>query len=111
MFATYDAAAAAIRDRLVGLGAGPAGAATVQTAVAIGPAPGLPGRRTAVAATERQGRERVAELPWRHRLVLDLLVPRRADPAILAAVPALRRELGLRSRCAFSGAVQDDRAQ
>jgi hypothetical protein len=39
--------------------------------------------------------DRVQELPWRHRLVLDLVVPRQADPAIGATVPALRRELGL----------------
>ena len=95
VFATYDAAVESIRSRLVGLGAVPRRAATVQSALAIA-------RRQSCAAVvprslaTTRGRERVRDLPWRHRLVLDLVVPRRADPAVLAALPALRRELRLR---------------
>jgi DNA-binding transcriptional LysR family regulator len=109
VFATYDASTSAIRDRLVGLGARPRRCATVQTALATARKGGCPAVVPRSLAQPR-GRERVAELPWRHRLVLDLLVPRRADPAIVAAVPALRRELGLRSS-RFSGAAQDHLAE
>jgi DNA-binding transcriptional LysR family regulator len=94
VFATYDAGAESIRSRLVALGAAPNRAATVQSAVAMA-------RRRHCAAVVpgslviTRGRERVVDLPWRHRLPLDLLVPRRSDAAVVAVLGSLRRELGI----------------
>jgi DNA-binding transcriptional LysR family regulator len=97
VFATYDGSSDSIRARLVRLGAVPRRAATVQSAIAIA-------RRQSCAAViprslaVTRGRERVLDLPWRQRLVLDLLVPRRSGPDVVSAVPALRREFGLGDR-------------
>lgn len=94
VFATYDAGADPIRRRLIDAGGEPSRAATVQAALGVARRQGCAAvvPRSLAAVT---GRERVIDLGWRHRLVLDLLVPRRADPDIVAAVPALRHDLGL----------------
>jgi hypothetical protein len=94
VFATYDASGEAIRARLVDLGASPRRAATVQTAVGVARLGGLPAVVPRSAASPAP-RERLVDLPFRHRLRLDLVVPRRADPAVVAAAPVVRRELGL----------------
>jgi DNA-binding transcriptional LysR family regulator len=94
VFATYDGSAETVRSRLVDLGAAPRRAATVQTAVGVARLRGLPAV-VPLGATSPASRERLAELPFRHRLQLDLVVPRRADAAVLAAARDLARELGL----------------
>jgi DNA-binding transcriptional LysR family regulator len=94
VFATYDAASEPVRARLVAAGALPRRAATVQAAVQIA----RDRRHLAVApgaALTPRGRERVVALPWRQRIVLHLLVPRRADPAVVATASGLRERLGL----------------
>ncbi len=94
VFATYDAAVDAIRQRLVGLGGHPLRAATVQTALEIArrmPCPAVVPRSLAVTSRG----DRLATLPFRHRLVLDLVVPRKADAQLVATATVLRRELGL----------------
>jgi DNA-binding transcriptional LysR family regulator len=94
VFSTYDASGDAVQRRLVDLGAVPTRAATVQTAL------GVARRRSIPAVVPRSiclpgPRERMVDLPWRHRMVLHLLVPRRADPAVVAVGATLRRELVL----------------
>ena len=52
--------------------------------------------RLAPAAAERDLlRERVVDLGWGHRLVLDLVVPRAPGPGVVASLRTLRAELGL----------------
>jgi DNA-binding transcriptional LysR family regulator len=94
VFATYDASGDTIRRRLGDLGAVPRRAATVQTALGIARLRGVPAV-VPRSLLPRMGRHRVVDLPWRHRLVLDLVVPRRPDPALIATASLLRRELGL----------------
>ncbi len=94
VLATYDASGDAVRRHLVDLGASPRRAATVQTALGVARRRGLPAVVPRSAAVRRP-RERVSDLAWRHRLRLDLVVPRRADPRIVATASTLRRELGL----------------
>jgi DNA-binding transcriptional LysR family regulator len=94
VFATYDAGSETIRQRLVALGADPRRAATVQAALGVARRRHHPAVVPRSLAGTSRG-ERLLDLPWRHRLVLDLVVPRRADPSIVAAVPGLRAELGL----------------
>lgn len=96
VFATYDAAGESIRQRLVALGAEPRRAATVQAALGVARKRRHPAVVPRSLAQTLPG-ERLVDLPWRQRLILDLVVPRRADPAILAAVSDLRDELGLTS--------------
>jgi DNA-binding transcriptional LysR family regulator len=93
-FATYDTDVEGVRRRLVALGAEPRRAATVQTAV------GIARRRRWPAVVPRSAthgltRGRVVDLPWRHRVVLDLVTPRRAAPEIAALARPLGAELGL----------------
>jgi DNA-binding transcriptional LysR family regulator len=95
VFATYDLSVDVIRRRLVGLGAEPLRAATAATALGVARRRRLPAV-VPRSATLVSPRSRVLELPWQQRVVLDLLVPRRADPAIVSVVPTLWRELGLR---------------
>ena len=97
VFATYDTGAEAIRHRLVGLGAQPRRAATVQAAL------GIARRQRCAAVVPRSlatthGRERLVDLGWGHRLVLDLVVPRTPAPDIVRSLPVLRSELGLPHR-------------
>jgi DNA-binding transcriptional LysR family regulator len=94
VFATYDAGGETIRQRLVALGAEPRRAATVQAALGVARRRRHPAVVPRSLAQTTRG-ERLLDLPWRLRPVLDLLVPRPADPAIVAAAPALRAELGL----------------
>jgi DNA-binding transcriptional LysR family regulator len=94
VMATYDASGDAVRRRLVDLGAAPRRAATVQTALGVARLRGVPAV-VPRSAVERLPRERVADLPWTHRLRLDLLVSRHADPRIVATASTLRRGLGL----------------
>jgi DNA-binding transcriptional LysR family regulator len=94
VLATYDASGDAVRRRLVDLGASPRRAATVQTALDVARRRGIPAVVPRSAAT-RWPRQRVRELPWTHRLRLDLVVPRRPDLRIVATAATLRRELGL----------------
>jgi DNA-binding transcriptional LysR family regulator len=94
VFATYDAGSEAIRQRLVGLGAEPRRAATVQAALGVSRRQEIPAVVPRSLASTR-GRERVVDLGWGHRLVLDLLVPRAPAPGVVACLPALRAELGL----------------
>jgi DNA-binding transcriptional LysR family regulator len=94
VMATYDASGDSVRRRLVDLGATPRRAATVQTALGVARLRGVPAV-VPRSAVERLPRERVADLPWTHRLRLDLLVPRHADPRIVATASTLRRGLGL----------------
>jgi DNA-binding transcriptional LysR family regulator len=94
VLATYDASGDIVRRRLADLGAEPRRAATVQTALGVARRRGVPAVVPRSAAT-RPPRERVRELPWRHRLRLDLVVPRRADPRVVATAATLRRDLGL----------------
>jgi DNA-binding transcriptional LysR family regulator len=94
VFATYDAGAESIRKRLIGSGAEPRRAATVQVAIGVARRQRLPAVIPRALATPR-ARERVVDLGWRHRIVLELLVPRRADPMVVAATKGLRDELGL----------------
>jgi DNA-binding transcriptional LysR family regulator len=94
VFASYDTGADAIRQRLVGLGAQPRRAATVQAAL------GIARRQRCAAVVPRSlstthGRERLVDLGWGHRLVLDLVVPRTPAPGIVRSLPVLRSELGL----------------
>jgi DNA-binding transcriptional LysR family regulator len=97
VFATYDAGAEMVRSRLVALGATPRRAATAQSAVAMARRQQCPAVVPGSLAVTR-GRERVTDLPWRHRLPLDLLVPRRSDTAVPAVLGSLRRELGIGAR-------------
>ena len=94
VFATYDAGSETIRQRLVGLGAEPRRAATVQAALGVSRRQGIPAVVPRSLASTR-GRERLVDLGWGHRLVLDLLVPRVPAPGVVACLPALRAELGL----------------
>jgi DNA-binding transcriptional LysR family regulator len=94
VFATYDASGDTVRHRVAELGASTRQAATVQTALGVARRRRIPAVVPRSAAT-RVARERVADLPWRHRVVLDLVVPRRPDRAVVAAVSVLRSELGL----------------
>jgi DNA-binding transcriptional LysR family regulator len=94
VFATYDAGSETIRQRLVGLGAEPRRAATVQAAVGVSRRQAIPAVVPRSLAAPR-GRERLVDLGWGQRLVLDLLVPRKPAPGVVASVPVLRAELGL----------------
>jgi hypothetical protein len=96
VFATYDAGSETIRQRLVGLGAEPRRAATVQAALGVSRRQAIPAVVPRSLASTR-GRERLVDLGWGHRLVLDLLVPRAPAPGVVACLPALRDELGLAS--------------
>ncbi len=94
VFATYDTGSESIRQRLVGLGARPRRAATVQAALGIARRQACPAVVPRSLATTH-GRERLVDLGWGHRLVLDLLVPRTPAPDIVGSLSALRSELGL----------------
>jgi DNA-binding transcriptional LysR family regulator len=94
VLATYDASGDTVRRRLVDLGASPRRAATVQTALGVARRRGLPAVVPRSAA-QRLPRERVLDLPWTHRLRLDLVVPRSPDRRVVATASTLRRELGL----------------
>jgi DNA-binding transcriptional LysR family regulator len=94
VFATYDTGSETIRTRLLGLGAEPRRAATVQAAVGVARRQAIPAVVPRSVATPR-GRERLAELGWGHRIVLDLVVPRAPAAGVVASLPALRAELGL----------------
>lgn len=92
VFATYDAAHESARRALVDLGATPHRAATVPTALATARRRGwvaaVPRSATAAAGTVR-------ELPFRHRLNLSLVLPRRADAELADLAGRLGEKLGL----------------
>jgi DNA-binding transcriptional LysR family regulator len=94
VFATLDTGSEAIRRRLVAMGAEPRLAATVQAALGVARRRAIPAVVPRSLATTR-GRERLADLSWGHRLVLDLVVPRTEPTGVVEALPALRAELGL----------------
>jgi DNA-binding transcriptional LysR family regulator len=94
VFASYDADVESLRRRLVAAGAEPRSAATVQTAIGIAR---LRGWAAVVprSATSGPGKARVVELPWRQRLVLDLVTSRRAEPELVALTTPIRSALSL----------------
>jgi DNA-binding transcriptional LysR family regulator len=94
VFATYDTDVDSLRRRLSAHGAEPRRAATVQTAIGIARRRHWPAvvPRSAISG---QGKIRVGELPWRHRVVLDLVTSRRPDARLKLLTHAIGTDLGL----------------
>jgi DNA-binding transcriptional LysR family regulator len=98
VFASYDAGSARLRQSLAAAGARPRHAATIPAALATARRRGCPAVVPASSARSLVGRgtgDRVRPFPWRYRLRLDLVAPRRPLPGLLATAATLRVELGL----------------
>jgi DNA-binding transcriptional LysR family regulator len=96
VFASYDAGSARIRQSLAAAGAQPRRAATIPTALATARRRGCPAvvPRSAARAWRSAG-DRVQPLPWRYQLRLDLVLPRRPLPGLLACASVVRAALEL----------------
>ena len=98
VFASYDAGSPRIRRSLVAAGAQPRHAATIPTALATARRRGCPAvvPRSAIGAPgAKVAGDRVRPLPWRYRLRLDLVLPRRPLPGLVACAGDVREALGL----------------
>jgi DNA-binding transcriptional LysR family regulator len=98
VFATYDASSARIRQSLAAAGARPVRAATIPAALATARRRGCPAvvpRSATTAPVWKKSGDRVRPLPWRHRLRLDLVLPRRPQAGLVPTAAVLRDELGL----------------
>jgi DNA-binding transcriptional LysR family regulator len=98
VFASYDAGSARIRRSLAAAGAQPRHAATILTALATARRRGCPAvvPRSATHGPASKGAgDRVRPLPWRYRLRLDLVLPRRPLPGLAGCAAGVREALGL----------------
>src|SRR5262245_8627576 len=96
VFTTYDLRSEEVRTRLIGLGAEVRRGATLATTLAMARRRGEPAvvPRSAVTTGLPPG-ERVEPAPFRIRLTLSAVTGATPPRAILAVLPALRRELAL----------------
>jgi hypothetical protein len=98
VFATYDAGSAQIRQSLAAAGAAPRRAATIATALGTARRRGCPAvvpRSATLTAAGKAAGDRVRPLPWRYRLRLDLVLPRRPLPGLLGCAADVREALAL----------------
>jgi DNA-binding transcriptional LysR family regulator len=98
VFASYDAGAARVRQSLSAAGADPRRAATIPSALATArrrKCPAVVPLSATRAPSWRVAGDRVRPLPWRYRLRLDLVLPRKPLARLLGCAAVLRRELGL----------------
>lgn len=98
-YSTYDRRGEQIRERLAALGARPRAGVTIATTVAMARRAGHPAVVPRMAVTHHlQPGEQVAELPFRHRIVLSMVAQPAAPDDLVEALPVIRHELGLRAR-------------
>jgi hypothetical protein len=98
VFASYDAGSARIRRSLAAAGAQPRHAATIPTALATARRRGCPAvvpRSATSSPGAKAAGDRVRPLPWRYRLRLDLVLPRRPLPGLVGCAADVRQALGL----------------